>query len=1077
MINEHRKWFFVSLLLTTLFNAPFISLSHGEIVTDGSLGKVTSLTGPDFTIPETLGSRTGSNLFHSFTTFNLFENESATFTGTDAITNIIARVTGKESSTIDGVLRSTVGSADLFFINPNGILFGPHAVIDVPAAFHVSTASKITFHDGEELSIHDKIPSTLTHAPPQSFGFLEKKPSSITLNGCRLTLSPCSAMSLTSGDVVIQGDEAAPSMLVCREGHLQITAVGDGEGIVPIGAPSPSPTSASGHIEMNHAVMDVGGDGGGSLFLQAGTARIHDSILLSDNSGDQDALQGISMEIADSLEMKKSTLSSATFCQGDAGNISISAGTLTLEGRAEPESGGTVASGAMPGSHGDAGNIDIHVTGQMTLQDKALISSSTLSHGDAGETVVNVGQLTIKGTHDLSTSGAHDLPSSKANLGILSNGYKTAETEKKIDGVPLSNTVISQTDPTLLSKGNDTMPLKDDDFKSNDVDDAYFDLIDKENMTGIASLAVNGSQGDAGDVKIVVSGPLQMENGAQISSGTLSIGNAGTVSIMAKTLKIDGQGSPLWTAIASGALHNSQGHSGDVRIDVTGDVEIQDEAEISSGSFALGNAGNVSLHAGNLIIDGHKSHPANDKNWETGIFTGTFGNSSGDAGDIDLTIKGFLDVIHGGKISSHTWSESDVGNITIDAHSMTIDGQGEDTGIFGNPIQGSEGNAGTISLSISDLLKMTNGGIITSETFATGKAGDISITAKNMTIDGEEKGAGIYSDTRLGSGDAGIIDISISGALTIQENGHISSRTSSHGNRGNIAIHADAVTLSNESELTIDADQKSTPLTDTLSQSDASPLSAQSIPAQSFPTQSISVIADRLTVANHSRITSQGLGNTRAGDISLQVDTLTIANHSDITTSARNADGGAIEINGKRLFLDNSRITTSVMDQKGDGGDITIQRTSENESMDFLIMKHGFIQANTKAQDAKGGEIHLDIDHMIVDHTAKHLSIDHPKRLQFDPDSQDSVIQAAAPNGTKGEVTLNKTALLDISSDITGMNAALSEMPKLLTDPCQQLDRTDASSLIPTQKGAIFSNIHVPSSHSTVRFNDDRLIQ
>ena len=107
---------FASLCTTTML--------HANVTTDGSVGTAQSLTGPHYAIPETLGKITGNNLFHSFEKFSINTQESATFTGSDSIKNVISRVTGGEKSTIDGTLRSNVGKADFYFINPSGVVFG-----------------------------------------------------------------------------------------------------------------------------------------------------------------------------------------------------------------------------------------------------------------------------------------------------------------------------------------------------------------------------------------------------------------------------------------------------------------------------------------------------------------------------------------------------------------------------------------------------------------------------------------------------------------------------------------------------------------------------------------------------------------------------------------------------------------------------------------------------------------------------------------------------------------------------------------------------------------------------------------
>jgi filamentous hemagglutinin family protein len=124
------------------------------------------------TIPQNLGTTKGGNLFHSFQTFNVNNGESATFTGSDSdLKNVISRVTGGEISKINGLLKSEIPNAAFYFINPAGVTFGANASVDVPAAFHVSTADKLNFSDGKEFSAVNPNASSLSIAKPESFGF------------------------------------------------------------------------------------------------------------------------------------------------------------------------------------------------------------------------------------------------------------------------------------------------------------------------------------------------------------------------------------------------------------------------------------------------------------------------------------------------------------------------------------------------------------------------------------------------------------------------------------------------------------------------------------------------------------------------------------------------------------------------------------------------------------------------------------------------------------------------------------------------------------------------------------------
>ena len=122
--------------------------ANAQIVLDGSVGPAGTLSGPDFAIGAELGTTLGPNLFHSFSDFNILTGESATFSGPDAIDNVVSRVTGGSVSTIDGLLRSTIAGADFYLVNPSGILFGANAALDVDGSFHASTADHMRLSDG-----------------------------------------------------------------------------------------------------------------------------------------------------------------------------------------------------------------------------------------------------------------------------------------------------------------------------------------------------------------------------------------------------------------------------------------------------------------------------------------------------------------------------------------------------------------------------------------------------------------------------------------------------------------------------------------------------------------------------------------------------------------------------------------------------------------------------------------------------------------------------------------------------------------------------------------------------------------
>jgi len=171
-------------------------VSLAQITLDGSLGPHGALPGLHVRIPAEVGQIRGPNLFHSFAECNVPTQGSATFTGPPTITNILSRVTGGNPSHIDGTLRSEIAGANLYLLNPSGVLFGPNARLDVSGSFHVSTADYLRLADGARFVARLSENSTLSVAPPVAFGFLESQPAVITGQGSSLHVPAGATLSV-----------------------------------------------------------------------------------------------------------------------------------------------------------------------------------------------------------------------------------------------------------------------------------------------------------------------------------------------------------------------------------------------------------------------------------------------------------------------------------------------------------------------------------------------------------------------------------------------------------------------------------------------------------------------------------------------------------------------------------------------------------------------------------------------------------------------------------------------------------------------------------------------------------------
>jgi filamentous hemagglutinin family protein len=213
-------------------------LTHAQITLDGSLGPKGALAGPDDTIRADMGKQVGGNLFHSFGKFNVNTKESATFTGPNNVDNIIGRVTGGSRSFIDGTLRSAIPDANLYLVNPSGVMFGPHASLDIDGSFHVSTADYLKLGDNGRFNATTPSDSLLTSAPPEAFGFLNSNPAPISIQDSKLAVPEGEILSVIGGNLQITGNkEAKGNQLAAPSGQINLASVGSSGEVVhnPIG--------------------------------------------------------------------------------------------------------------------------------------------------------------------------------------------------------------------------------------------------------------------------------------------------------------------------------------------------------------------------------------------------------------------------------------------------------------------------------------------------------------------------------------------------------------------------------------------------------------------------------------------------------------------------------------------------------------------------------------------------------------------------------------------------------------------------------------------------------------------------
>jgi filamentous hemagglutinin family protein len=247
------------------------------VVFDGSLGEAGGAPaearpsgGVDYRIEDSRGRIHGPNLFHSFSRFDVGATDSATFLGPDFIQNVVARVTGGSASSIDGLVRSEIASADLYLLNPAGIVFGPQATLDVKGSFHASTADFLRLGQDAIFSAADAGGSVLSLAPPTAFGFLGAPPP-IAFGGLSVPFGE--RLSLVGGALELRPSEpVTPGAYFDASGGLTFVSVGSaGEVKIGAGVPDVTPFEALGPITLldPHGILLRSGEG--PLYVRAGS--------------------------------------------------------------------------------------------------------------------------------------------------------------------------------------------------------------------------------------------------------------------------------------------------------------------------------------------------------------------------------------------------------------------------------------------------------------------------------------------------------------------------------------------------------------------------------------------------------------------------------------------------------------------------------------------------------------------------------------------------------------------------------------------------------------------------------------
>lgn len=762
-MNLILKTIHASLVCSVLLLA---APARSQITPDTTLGSEASRLTPNQIINNASadridgGAQRGSNLFHSFSQFNIGDGQRVYFGNPVGVQNILTRVTGVGASNILGTL-GVDGVANLFLINPNGILFGKNASLDMRGSFVGTTANGVKFGEQGVFDVGDKQAPPLLTVNPSAFLFNQINTGKINSTSSAfagfspdgepafgLRVPDGQNLILLGGDVNIQ--EGALSAF---GGHIQIGAVEEGASISlnQDGSLTFPNNLKTANITITDSLVDVAAVENGSITLNANNINISGSLIqagiktgnikpnaqagnITINAGNKvqigeqsrlvnwvfpDAIgQGGNINInTGSLSFTgRGYISASTWGQGNAGNVTIDAANNILL------SGSTIFSLVETDAVGDSGKIDI-TTANLKLENGARISSSTFGQGNARNVTINASEsVNIDGTNSRLYPSA--IVSSVDDEAVGNGGNILINTGS------LFLTNSAKLDTSVFGKGNGG------DIVINARDKVLVDGVVRGAETGSAifSTLEEKASGQAGNIRINTK-DLSLTNGGEIQSLTRKDGNAGNILIEASdSILIEGTG--IQNVI-------DRGDEGLLFYVIPSGIAS------SAEDGAVGNAGNIQINAANGII-------LNDR----AFIEGSVGlEAKGNGGDIIINSQS-LSLNKDSRISANTQGNGNGGNIIIEAQDfLTLD---NDSVIGSIVFSKGVGDSGDIRINTGSLA-LYNASQLDSTTFGSGSAGDVIVNARStVTFDGKKDnlGSGILSTSEgLSSGNSGNINI------------------------------------------------------------------------------------------------------------------------------------------------------------------------------------------------------------------------------------------------------------------------------------------------------------------------------
>ena len=586
--------------------------TSAQVTPDPSLG--TKVESPNSRTYQITGGTTvgDTNLFHSFSNLSVKNLEIVDFRNADTINNILVRVTGGNRSDIQGTLQAQ-GKANLFLINPKGIIFGRNARLRIGGSFIGTTASAIQFPGGGEFSMTSPVDrlNPLLRVNPSAFLFnqiLSQPIESIQVNKTTLLSVPKSqSLMLVGGDVNLEG-----ARLIAPDGRIELGGLA-GTGTVGLNIDNnnfrlsfPDNVARANVSLTNLSRVIATGEGGGSIEVQGKRVTLDDGSSITVNTLGSKSGATLVVNASESVELLGgSSLSTETTSSGTAGELRIETGQLIVQDGSQVSAstskestgeGGTLSVtadsiqliGTSPGDDpsalftvtegaGSAGELKIK-TGQLIVEDGAQISASTRSQGQGGTLSVTADSIQLIGTSQMGASGlfvgteatgnAGNLNIETGQLTVQDGAQVSASTSDKSTGVGGSITinagelnVLNGADITVSSQGTRNAGLLK----------VYANSIALNTQGKLAGTTASGK---GGDISLEVRDFILMRNRSAIATTAANNGSGGNIDINAPfIIAVPGEDSDI-------LANANQGSGGRIKIKATGIYGLEDRTKL-----------------------------------------------------------------------------------------------------------------------------------------------------------------------------------------------------------------------------------------------------------------------------------------------------------------------------------------------------------------------------------------------------------------------------------------------------------------------------------------------------------------